>query len=69
MTGEITARGVAARLVAGVIEDRAPLADQLQRGVCTALAPHDRARAQRLALATMRNLSRADAVLKPLMRR
>jgi 16S rRNA (cytosine967-C5)-methyltransferase len=69
MAGDVTARGVAARLVQGVVEDRTSLADQVQRGALAVLAPPDRARAQRLALATLRNLSRADAVLRPLMRR
>lgn len=69
MAVELTARGAAARLVEGVMEGRVSLADQMLRGVLAPLAPADRARAQRLALATLRNLSRADAVLKPLMRK
>ncbi len=69
MAAETTARGAAARLVQGVIEDRASLSDQVQRGALAALAPPDRARAQRLALATLRNLSRTDSVLKPLLRK
>ncbi len=69
MAEDMTARGAAVRLVQGVIEDRASLSDQIQRGALAALAPPDRARAQRLALATLRNLSRADGVLKPLMRK
>jgi 16S rRNA (cytosine967-C5)-methyltransferase len=69
MAEEITARGAAARLVQGVTEDRASLSDQVQRGALAALSPPDRARAQRLALSTLRNLARADGVLKPLMRK
>lgn len=69
MAAELTARGAAARLVEGVTEARASLSDQMQRGALTALVPPDRARAQRLALATLRNLSRADGVLRPLMRK
>lgn len=66
---ELTARGAAARLVEGVTAERISLADQLLRGALASLSPPDRARAQRLALLTLRNLSRADAVLKPLMRK
>ncbi|WP_347311548.1 RsmB/NOP family class I SAM-dependent RNA methyltransferase [Defluviimonas sp. SAOS-178_SWC] len=69
MVRDETARGVAARLVTGVLEDRAPLSDQVARGALSGLAPPDRARAQRLALATLRNLGRADAVLKPFLRK
>ncbi|MGB3315232.1 MAG: transcription antitermination factor NusB [Albidovulum sp.] len=64
-----TARGAAARLVLGVTGDRVALSDQLAAGALTALAPPDRARAQRLALATLRNLTRADRVLKPWLRK
>ncbi|MCA0271203.1 MAG: methyltransferase domain-containing protein [Proteobacteria bacterium] len=69
MAAELTARGAAARLVEGVTEGRASLSDQMQRGALAGLAPPDRARAQRLALATLRNLSKADGVLRPLMRK
>ncbi len=64
-----TARGAAARLVLGVTGDRVALSDQLAAGALAALAPPDRARAQRLALATLRNLTRADRVLKPYLRK
>lgn len=66
---EVTARGRAAALVLGVTEGRVSLADQIARGALDALAPPDRARAQRLALATLRNLSRADVLLKPFLRK
>ena len=69
MATDDTARGAAARLVAAVLEDRAPLSDQIGRGALSGLAPPDRARAQRLALATLRNLGRADAVLKPFLKK
>ena len=65
----MTARGAAARLVRGVIDDRVPLSDQVQGGTLAALPPAERARAQRLALATLRNLARADAILKPILRK
>ena len=64
-----TARGIAAALVLGVTDERVSLADQLGRGALAALSPPDRARAQRLALATLRNLGRADAILKPFLRK
>ena len=64
-----TARGAAARLVLGVTGDRVALTDQLAAGALAVLAPPDRARAQRLALATLRNLTRADRVLKPYLRK
>ncbi len=66
---EATARGCAAGLVLGVVEQRIPLSDQIARGALDTLSPPDRARAQRLALATLRNISRADAVLKPFLRK
>lgn len=69
MAAELTARGAAARLIEGVTEGRTSLVDQVQRGALAQLAPPDRARAQRLALVTLRNLSRADGVLRPLMRK
>ncbi len=69
MAKDDTARGAAARLVVAVLEDHAPLSDQIARGGLAGLAPPDRARAQRLALATLRNLGRADAVLKPFLRK
>ncbi|OYX44733.1 MAG: 16S rRNA methyltransferase [Rhodobacterales bacterium 32-67-9] len=69
MATDDTARGAAARLVVAVLEDRAPLSDQIGRGALSGLAPPDRARAQRLALLTLRNLGRADAVLKPFLKK
>lgn len=64
-----TARGAAARMVLGVTGGRVALSDQLAAGTLAALAPSDRARAQRLALTTLRNLTRADRVLKPWLRK
>lgn len=66
---DATARGAAAALVLGVTETRISLADQMAGGALDALAPPDRARAQRLALAALRNLARADRVLKPHLRK
>lgn len=64
-----TPRGMAAGLVLGVTEGRIALSDQIGGGALDALAPSDRARAQRLALTTLRNLGRADAALKHLLRK
>lgn len=65
----VTARGMAAALVLGVTEGRVSLADQIGRGALDVLAAPDRARAQRLALAALRNLARADALLRPFLRK
>ncbi|KAB2885361.1 MAG: methyltransferase domain-containing protein [Albidovulum sp.] len=66
---DATARGAAAALVLGVTGARISLADQIAGGALDALAPPDRARAQRLALAALRNLARADTILKPHLRK
>ncbi|WP_415182846.1 RsmB/NOP family class I SAM-dependent RNA methyltransferase [Phaeovulum sp.] len=63
------ARKAALGLILGVTEHAQPLSDQLAAGDLGGLPPAERARAQRLALATLRHLGRADAVLKKLMRR
>jgi len=63
------AREAAARLVFGVTEGHATLSDLLATGALAHLAPPERARAQRLALITLRHLGRADAVLRPHLRR
>lgn len=66
---ETSARGAAAGLVLGVTDGRISLRDQIAKSALAGLAPPDRARAQRLALAALRNLARADAVLKPFLRK
>ena len=63
------ARHGALSLLAGVLAERQTIADQMALPKIAALPPADRARAQRLALTTLRNLARADAVLKPLLRK
>ncbi|WP_343080677.1 RsmB/NOP family class I SAM-dependent RNA methyltransferase [Ostreiculturibacter nitratireducens] len=65
----ITARAAALELILGVIEERASLADQVAGGAIDALDPADRARAQRLAVTVLRQVSKADAVLKPHLRK
>jgi 16S rRNA (cytosine967-C5)-methyltransferase len=63
------ARRAALRLLRGVFEERLTLAEQLPGAAFSALPPAERARGQRLALVTLRNLARADAILKPLLRK
>jgi len=63
------ARGAAVELLTGVLADRVALDDLARRPGFLALDPADRARAQRLALLVLRNLTRADTVLKPHLRR
>ncbi|KAJ57523.1 16S rRNA methyltransferase [Actibacterium mucosum KCTC 23349] len=60
------ARAAAAQMVHDVLIEKLQLSDsRADEG----LAPEDRARALRLTLATLRNLDRADTVLKPLLRK
>lgn len=66
--GDAARRGALA-LLAGVLSERQTIADQLAGPEMAALLPADRARAQRLALTTLRHLARADTVLKPLLRK
>ncbi len=62
------ARRGALRLLAGV-RDGGSIGDQIATGALTALAAPDRARAQRLALETLRHLGRADVALAPHLQR
>lgn len=64
-----TARAAAAEMVAAVTEDGRLLPEIVAAGLLDALSPSDRARAQRLATETLRQLPRADAVLHPFLRR
>ncbi len=64
-----TARGAAVDLHLGVVEGGLSLSELLDMGLLDGLAPSERARAQRLALTVLRQLSRADAVLKPHLRK
>jgi 16S rRNA (cytosine967-C5)-methyltransferase len=59
------ARAAAVRLLVAVCEDGATLDEAQGRAGLGGLAPPDRARAQRLAAATLRHLGRADAALAP----
>jgi len=63
------ARRAALGLIVGVTEDRMTLADQIATDALLGLEPGEKARAQRLALATLRHLAQADAMLKPHLRR
>ena len=66
----IAARKAALRLLLGVLEDGVPLSDQLSapKGPVSALAPPDKARAQRIASDTLRFLRRSDQILGPFLR-
>lgn len=69
MADPTNARAAAAALILGVVDRATPISDQITRGALAALVPQEKARAQRLALVTLRNLGRADAVLKPFLRK
>lgn len=63
--GQDGARGAAVRLIRAVLEERRLLAELIgEEGPLEALSPAERARAQRLALSTLRHLEPADAVLR-----
>lgn len=62
---QIDARRTAVALLRGVLEGREQLSDVLKGdGLLLRLSPGDRARAQRLAVTTLRHLGRADAVIE-----
>lgn len=63
------ARAAALRLMAGVVDDGKLMSELTEEGWFHALAPGDRARAQRLALETFRQGERADRLLKPLLQK
>ncbi len=71
MSEAIKTRQAALDLLAGVLEERRLLADVLAdaKGPLAALPPASRARAQRLATETLRNISRADRLLGPHLRK
>ena len=63
-------RLAAVQLLHEVLEEHRPMAELTGGdGPLADLEPSGRARAQRLALSTLRHLGRADAVLKPLLRK
>ncbi|MEF3047999.1 RsmB/NOP family class I SAM-dependent RNA methyltransferase [Pseudotabrizicola sp. L79] len=61
-----TARSIAVELLTAVLGDGAMLS---QLAAPDSLSPADRARAERLATETLRQLDRIDRILKPLMRK
>lgn len=61
-----SARAAAAQMVHDVLEGQMQMSDS---DAMDGLPPEMRARAQRLALSTLRNLDRADAALKPNLRK
>ncbi|ARE40469.1 16S rRNA m(5)C 967 methyltransferase [Rhodovulum sp. P5] len=63
-------RGAALGLILCVLEDARTIAELGgEDGPLALLAPAERAAAQRLAVATLRHMDRADAILKPHLRR
>lgn len=70
-TTGVQARRAAVTLLEAVLADKRLLSEVLadRRGPLAALDPADRARAQRLALTVLRHIDRADAVLKPHLRK
>lgn len=64
MSNAHTPRRTAAYLLDQVLGERRLLAECYAAGALEKLAPEDRARAQRLAVETLRSLERADRVLK-----
>ncbi|MFC3061743.1 RsmB/NOP family class I SAM-dependent RNA methyltransferase [Paenirhodobacter populi] len=69
MGGIDLARRAACALLTGVTEEHRTLSEQIGAGALDGLSPPERARAQRLAQTTLRNLPRADAMLKPHLRK
>jgi 16S rRNA (cytosine967-C5)-methyltransferase len=65
------ARAAAVELLGAVISEGYPLSQLLEEGAppLAQLSPSERARAQRLALMTLRHLEQADAVLAPHLRK
>ncbi|MEP3348133.1 MAG: transcription antitermination factor NusB [Litoreibacter sp.] len=63
LTSGLHARRAAVQLLRGVTEEREQLSALLNSGVLDRLEPSDRARAQRLATTTLRELGRADVVI------
>jgi len=62
-------RMAALRLLGGIVGEGRLLSEMITAGTLDHLANEDRARAQRLALMTLRSMSRADVILKPLLRK
>ena len=64
---DLRARSASLNLLDGVLADSAALPEL--SGQLSGLSPQDRARANRLAVTTLRHLGRADATLKPFLKR
>lgn len=62
-------RAAAVRLILGVTEGQVALNEQLQKGALAALPPPDRARAQRLAMAVLRQIGPINTLLKSFLRK
>lgn len=64
------ARGAAVHLLHAVLQEHRQMADLTgEDGPLADFEPAERARAQRLAMSTLRHMGRADALLKPMLRR
>lgn len=68
-TSGVAPRRAALRLLRGVVEDRRLVPELIAAGVLDKLPPEDRARAQRLALDTLRFIPRADRMLAPYLKK
>jgi 16S rRNA (cytosine967-C5)-methyltransferase len=69
MADQDSPRAAALRLLNAVVLDHRLLGDLLAEGALTALAPADRARAQRLATQTLRQIGPIDRLLAPRFRK
>lgn len=67
--GKLTPRGAALYLLTQILGEGRLLSELLGQGALDRLEPADRARAQRLTLEVLRNLERADRVLKKHLRK
>lgn len=67
----LAARRAAVDLISGVLDDELLMSFMLEAtyGPLVVLSPEDKARGQRLALTTLRNVERADRILKPHLRK
>ncbi|MFQ6551174.1 RsmB/NOP family class I SAM-dependent RNA methyltransferase [Aestuariibius insulae] len=65
----LPARRAALYLLTGVTEHNRLMSELIGGGALEKLEPADRARAQRLAVAALRHLDRADRMLKPFLRK
>ncbi|MFT6103917.1 MAG: 16S rRNA (cytosine967-C5)-methyltransferase [Paracoccaceae bacterium] len=65
----LIARSAALELIGGVLLQHRMLSDLVKTAPFTNLSPSERATAQRMATATLRHAARADAMLKPFLKK